>query len=115
MTSNAVPPSVTPPSPFEWPQGLIKPISGITKATQAQITSTSHGFTSADVGVTFVGFKQVQGMLQINGLNALIQSVIDANNFTVNVNSNNFHTYTSGGVVIVDSGEPPATTGIPIF
>jgi hypothetical protein len=110
MSSNAVPPSVTPPSPDEWPQNLVKPITGITRDSQAKVTSATHGFTSADVGVTFIGFKQVLGMNQINGLNALIQSVVDSNNFTVNINTTNFYNYSSGGVVIVDSGEPPVET-----
>lgn len=107
MTSNAVPPSVTPPSSDEWPQDLLKTISGITKDSQARVTVTGHGFTSADEGITFVMFKQVAGMIQINGMNALIQSVIDSDHFTVNINSTNFYTYASGGVLIVDSGEPP--------
>ncbi len=46
-------------------------------------------------------------MLQINGLDCLIQQVIDTNNFTVNINSTNFYDYRGGGVVIVDSGQPP--------
>lgn len=107
MSSNAVPPSVTPPSPYEWPQDLIKVISGITKDSLATVTSTAHGFTSASNGMTFVMFKQVVGMIQINGMNALIQQVIDANTFTVNINTTNFSNYVSDGVLIVDSGLPP--------
>ncbi len=106
MASNAVPPSVTPPSPDEWPQDLVKTISGITKDSSATVTVTAHGFDSSDEGLTFICFKQVQGMTQINGLNALIQSVIDTDHFTVNINTTNFYTYTSGGVVIVDTGLP---------
>jgi hypothetical protein len=67
MTSNAIPPSVTPPSPDEWPQ-TIRTVTGITNAAQAQITSVAHGLTSADVAITSVDFMQVQGMIQINGL-----------------------------------------------
>jgi len=107
MTSNAVPPSVTPPSPDEWPQDLIKTITGINKDSQARITSPSHGFTAADEGVNFICIKQVKGMIQINGLNALIQHVVDVNNFTVNINSTNFYTYIADGVIIVDTGIPP--------
>jgi hypothetical protein len=110
MASNAVPPSVTPPSPFEWPQNLIKPITGITKDSIAKITSVAHDFTSADVGQTFLMIKQVKGMLQINGQNCLIQQIIDANNFTVNINTTEYSAYVSGGVAIVDSGEPPVET-----
>ena len=66
-----------------------------------------HGFDTLSEGATFICFKQVRGMLQINGLDALIQRIIDADNFTVNVNSTNFSTYTGGGVVLVESGLPP--------
>lgn len=107
MTSNAVPPSVTPPSPDEWPQGLVKAITGITRDSQATVTVSNHGFTSADQGQTFICFKQVQGMLQINGLDAIVQQVIDTNNFTVNVNTTNYYDYMANGVIIVDSGSPP--------
>lgn len=107
MTSNAVPPSVTPPSPNEWPQDLVKTITGITRDSKARVTIVGHGFTSLDEGVTFVCFKQVQGMLQINGLDCLIIEVIDSDHFTVSIDSTNFHDYMSGGVIIVDSGQPP--------
>jgi hypothetical protein len=107
MTSNAVPPSVTPPSPYEWPQDLVKSITGITRDRVAQVTIINHGFTSADENTTFGCFKQVQGMIQINSKDALILEVIDADNFTVDINSTNFYGYVSGGVFIVDSGQPP--------
>lgn len=107
MSLRAVPPSVTPPSPNEWPQNLIKVISGITNDSIAKVTSTAHGFTAANVGLTFVMFKQVQGMIQINGLNAIIQQIIDADNFTVNIDTTNFANYSAAGIIIVDSGLPP--------
>ena len=107
MTSNAVPPSVTPPSPDEWPQDLVKIISNITRDSKAKVTVVSHGFDSDSNGVTFVAFKQVQGMIQINGMDALIEEVIDTDNFTVNIDSTNFFNYQSAGVIIVLSGLPP--------
>lgn len=82
-------------------------ITGITRDSQAVVTIVDHGFDSTDEGVTFGTFKQVQGMIQINGVTALIQSVIDTDTFSVNVNSTNFFTYSSGGVFIVDTGLPP--------
>ena len=110
MASNAVPPSVTPPSPDEWPQDLVKTITGITKDSIATVTVVAHGFDSTDVGTTFICFKQVTRMTQINGLNALILSVIDADHFTVNINTTNFYAYGSGGVIIVDTGLPSTQT-----
>jgi len=113
--SNPIPPSVTPPSPNEWPQ-TIKSISGVTRNNIAEVTCTTHGFTSEDEGVTFVLFKQVQGMLPINGLSALIQKVIDVDHFTVNIDSTNFPNYTSGGVISILTGQPPSEQqGFQIF
>ncbi len=105
----ANPPSVTYPSPNEWPD-TIRDISGITKAAQAKITSTAHGFTSADVDITEVGFTQIHGMIQMNGLTGLILSVDDVDHFTVNINSSNFFTYTSGGYANILTGIPPVET-----
>jgi len=105
----SIPPSVTPPSPFEWPE-TVHTITLISRNNTTTVTSPSHGLTSADQQVTYVGFKQVKGMTQINGLNALVQQVIDANNFTVNINSTNFTNYASSGVFIIDSGIPPIET-----
>ena len=106
MTSNAVPPAVTPPSPFEWPE-TIKSITGITTDSQAKITCPSHGFTSEDVGVTTVLFKQVLRMLPINGLPGLIQQVIDSDQFTVNINTTFYPPYGGGGVISIVTGQPP--------
>lgn len=51
-------------------------------------------------------FKQVRGMTQINSLTLPLVAIIDADNFTVNVNSTQFFPYISGGVAIVDTGIP---------
>lgn len=109
MTSNAVPPSVTPPSPFEWPE-TVKAITNVTVNNQAQVTCPTHGFTSADQGVTSVMFKQIVGMLPLNGQPGRIQQVIDVDNFTVDVNTTGYPVYRSGGVIIILTGQPPAET-----
>lgn len=115
MSSNAVPPSVTPPSPYEWPQ-TIKPISGITNNSLAQITCIAHPFTSQDEGVTFILFKQVKGMLPINGMSCLISEVIDVDHFTVDLNTTTFPIYRSEGVISILTGQPPSeTSGFQIF
>lgn len=75
-------------------------ITAITKAANAQVTSAAHGLVVGDV----VNFHSVVGMLQINTLTGTVQSVVDANNFTVNINSVNFTTYASGGVANLTSG-----------
>jgi hypothetical protein len=109
MSSNAIPPSVTPPSPNEW-LDTRRDITGISKDVQAIVTSPNHGFTAEDEGVTTVDFLQVHGMIQINGLPGLIQQVLDTNRFTVNINSSNFFTYTSGGIANIVTGIPPSET-----
>jgi len=115
MTNPNVPPSVTPPSPNEWPE-TVQSITGINRDSVARVTCTMHGFTVADQGITSVMFKQVAGMLQINGLPGLIQQVIDVNNFTVNINTTGFPIYRGGGVIITLTGEPPAqVVGFQIF
>jgi hypothetical protein len=97
-------------------------ITGISKAANASITAT-HAFTSADIGVTVVSFHNVVGMTQINTLTGVIQSVTSTTSFTVNINSTNFSTYTSGGIANVVTGNypyplmggTPSTTNAPGF
>lgn len=100
------PPSVTYPSPNEW-LDTVFPITGITKAAQARITCTAYSFTQQDVDITQVTFKQVRGMIPINGITCLIIQVIDSSNFIVAVNTTNFPAYTGGGVICIDTGQPP--------
>ncbi len=91
-------------------------VTAITKAVNAQVTSTAHGFTAADVGVTTVTFHGVVGMTQINTLTGVIQSIVDANNFTVNINTTSFTSYVSGGIANVVTGIPPVTqTGFQVY
>lgn len=99
------PPSVTYPSPNEWLE-TVYPITGITKASEATITCAAYSFTSEDVDITQVTFKQVAGMLPINGITALIVAVPDSSHFIVNVNTTNFPSYTAGGVICIDTGQP---------
>lgn len=90
-------------------------ITGISKAANASITAT-HAFTSADIGVTTVTFHNVVGMNQINTLSGVIQSVTSTTSFTVNINSTNFSSYTSGGVANIITGVPPTTqTGFQVY
>lgn len=103
------PPSVTYPSPNEWLQ-TVYAITGITNARQAVITCSAYAFGSEDPYVTQVTFKQVQGMLPINGITALITEVHDSSTFVVDINTSNFPAYTSGGVICIDTGQPVTET-----
>lgn len=102
-------PAVVYPSPNEWPT-TTQPILGITNAAQAVIHCAAHGFTSADVSITTVGFTQVHGMIQINGLVGVIQQIVDTDHFSVNINTTSFFTYVSGGTLSTITGEPPVET-----
>ena len=106
MTNPAVPPSVTYPSPNEWPN-QVRTVSAITREAQATVTSSAHGFNAQDVGVTFLTFKNVAGMQQINGLTGTVVRVLSADDFVVSINTTTFSPYSSGGVFIIDSGVPP--------
>ena len=82
---------------FYKDHGLItdtqKTITAITSAAAAQVTVAGHGFIVGDP----IYFDGVSGMHQINGLEGAVASVVDANNFTVSINTTGFSAYTSGG------------------
>lgn len=96
LAGSSLPPGnggVTFPSPNEWPDA-VRVISNITKSPQATITCPSHGFTNAkDAGKTIIGFHEVKGMFQINGLRSYVGKVIDAANFTILLDTSLFSTY----------------------
>lgn len=103
------PPSVTYPSPNEWLE-TVYPITGITNDSQAIITCAAYPFTASNAFITQVTFKQVIGMLSINGITALIIEIISASQFRVSVNTTQFPSYVSGGVICIDTGQPPVET-----
>ena len=103
------PPSVTYPSPNEW-LVTVYPITNITNDSNAIVTCAAYPFSLNDEYITQVTFKQVNGMLPINGITALIIKVVDIAHFIVNINTTGFPTYTSGGVFCIDTGEPPTET-----
>lgn len=107
--SNAIAPSVTPPSPNEWPNTL-RSITQIDKGSITTVTSPANSLTSQDEGLTTVMFLQVVGMPQINGLPGRVINVIDTDTFTVNIDSTNFYPYISGGIFNIVTGHPPIET-----
>lgn len=86
-----------------------KTITAITKAANAQITATGHGFSGGDE----IFFRSIAGMTEMNSQVGVVQSVVDANNFTVDINSTSYTTYTSGGLAekYVQSSEELTWTG----
>lgn len=65
-------------------------ITAITKAANAKVTAAYHSYSVGDQ----VYFQQITGMTQINGMTGTVVSVVDTNNFTVNINSTSFSTFT---------------------
>lgn len=72
-----------------------KTITAISQANPGQVTAAGHGFATGDK-ILLTG---VAGMTQVNG-NYYTVTVIDANNFTIGVNSSGYGAYTSGGAAI---------------
>jgi hypothetical protein len=69
-------------------------ITAASRANPGQITATSHGLSTGDE----VGFFGVGGMTELNG-NGYTITVVDANNFTIGVNTSGFTAFTTGGTV----------------
>mgnify|MGYP003145735564 CR=1 FL=1 len=86
-------------------------ITAVTKANPAQVTVTSHGYSTGDQ----VYISGVGGMVEItDGLYTITK--VDADNFTLDgVDSTAYTTYTSGGTVArtyirIDSAATPTST-----
>ncbi len=69
-----------------------KTITAITKANPGKVTATGHGYSTGDT----VQIASVVGMTQINGRQFTV-TVVDANSFTIGVDTSGFTTYASGG------------------
>ena len=68
-------------------------ITGATNAVTAQITSPLHNLSVGSV----VTFDSIVGMTQLNGNSYTVLTIVDPNNFTINVDSTLFGVYVSGG------------------
>jgi hypothetical protein len=68
-----------------------KTITAITKAANASVTCAAHGFLVGQ----YVFFHGIEGMTQMNGEYGVVQTRA-TNSFTVNINSTNFGTFTTG-------------------
>lgn len=71
-----------------------KTITAITQANPGKVTATGHGYATGDVKY----ISGVVGMTQVNGQRYTI-TVVDANNFTIGVDTTAFTAYSSGGIV----------------
>lgn len=80
-------------------QGASGSISNATQANPCQITDANHNLqTGMQIAIT-----GVVGMTQLNG-NVYTVTVIDTNNFTLNVDSTAFGAYISGGTWTLQQG-----------
>lgn len=79
-------------------------ITAISKAFNAQVTVAYHAFT---VGQQ-IFLSGIVGMTELNGRVARVVSVIDANNFTIDINTSSYTTFvSSAGTVRVGAPDPP--------
>ncbi len=72
----------------------IASVSNITQANPGQVTSNQHGLSTGDV----VYIYNVDGMDAVNGGPYTI-TVVDANNFTIGVDTSAYSAYANGGVL----------------
>ena len=84
-------------------------VTAITKEAQAKITSAFHAYLVGDQ----VYLSDITGMVEINDRFLTVVSVVDANNFKVNIDSTNFGTFTGSGGGTVRVGAPPAPPAPP--
>lgn len=84
-----------------------KNISAVTKASPGSVTCTGHGFTSGDQ----IAFFDVGGMTQLNN-NGYVATVVDANTFTIGVDSSSYGTFTTGGTAHLNTDGAAFTTYI---
>lgn len=74
--------------------GGSKNITGITKASTAVVTSTSHGFSNGNI----LWLDEVVGMTEVNDQFFTIANVTTNTYELVGIDSTNFTTYVSGGI-----------------
>ena len=79
------------------PQGA-KAITGITNAAAGQVTVPGHGLTAAGQVIYLVG---ILGMTELNGQFCAVKAVVDANAFTISMDTTSMGAYASGGTMTV--------------
>lgn len=71
-------------------------ITAITKAANAQVTAAFHAYAVGDR----IFFNGISGMVELNGRYARVVSVIDADNFTIDIDTTNFTTFVSSTGIV---------------
>jgi len=88
-------------------EGLL--VTAITKAANAKITAAFHDYEVDDQ----VYLSGITGMTEINDRFLTVVSVVDADNFTVDIDSTGFGTFTGSGGGTARVGAPPAPPAPP--
>jgi hypothetical protein len=81
-------------------------ITAITKAVNAQITAVFHDYEVGDR----IFFSGIEGMEELNGQSALVASVINVDNFTIDHNTSGYSDFVSsaGDTRVGPPAAPPA-------
>ncbi len=78
-------------------------ITAISKAVNAQVTAALHSYVVGER----IFLSGIVGMVELNGRSATVVSVIDANNFTININTTGYTTFVSSDGT-ARTASPPA-------
>lgn len=87
-------------------------IVSLTRGATTAINALFHGYSVGDQ----VYFSGIQGTVELNGKFGTVLTVVDANNFTVGINSSGFSAFTddTGGITRVGApAPPPAPPAVP--
>jgi len=86
-------------------------ITDISKDVNARVTAALHMYTVGER----IFLSGIVGMAELNGRSATVVSVIDANNFTININTTGYATFVSsdGAVRTAPPPAPPANPAPP--
>ena len=68
--------------------------TAITQANPGQVTVTGHGLANGDEA----HFQEIGGMTELNGQTGTV-TVVDADNFTIGIDTSGFTAFTSGGTI----------------
>ena len=85
-------------------------ITAITREINARVTSTYHGYSVGDR----IFFSGIKGMVELNNRSAKVVSVIDADNFTINIDSTSFGDFVSSDGVVRSGAPAPAPADPPL-
>lgn len=86
-------------------------ITAITKAVNAQVTALFHDYEVGDR----IYFSGIEGMTELNGQSATVASVVDVDNFTINLNTSGYSDFiaSDGATRVGPPAAPPAPEAPP--